>query len=79
MEKLLDDKPLDEGVRDWLRDKWNDVKAVTGIGSDEFGLGKNTEKGWKPRFDGRYLGSTTKPKSKRNPPPETGEKVWTIG
>ena len=77
VEKLLDDRPVDEGIKDWLSNKWNDVKAVTGIGTDEFGLGKNTEKGWKPKFNGKYLGSTTKPKARRTPPP-TGERVWEV-
>lgn len=75
VEKLLDDRPVDEG---WLGDRWNDIKVATGIGHDEFGMGKNTEKGWRPKFRGKFLGSTTKPKTRRTPPPQTGERTWEV-
>jgi len=41
------DALLDEN---WFRDRWEDVKAATGIGSDETGLKRNTEKGWRPKY-----------------------------
>lgn len=44
------DSLIEGRVTDWLSDRWQDIKAVTGIGSDEFGMGKNTEKGWKPKY-----------------------------
>jgi hypothetical protein len=40
---------LDGKVRDWLSDKWNDIKVSTGIGHDSFGMGKPS-KGFKPRY-----------------------------
>lgn len=78
-EQIVD--ALVEGrVRDWLSDRWSDIKNVTGIGQDEFGLGKNTEKGWKPKY-GPTSGNTTfikrpvKAKPRQEPP---GEKTWEI-
>lgn len=76
VEKLLDDIPLDEWMADWIKDKWNDVKAVTGIGSDEFGLGKNTEKGWKPKY-GQSSPRQRVPRPRTRQDPKT--KVWNVG
>jgi len=42
---------LTEGrFRDFLSNAAEKVKDVTGIGRDEFGMKKNTEKGWKPNY-----------------------------
>lgn len=49
------DTLLSEG---WFSDRWNDIKAATGIGHDSFGLGKNTEPGWKPSY-GRRVSART--------------------
>ena len=77
------DAMLEGRVGDWLSGKWNDVKAVTGIGNDSFGMGKNTEKGWKPTYGNKQgygpTGTTfiTKPKAKPRAP-ETGPRTWDI-
>ncbi|MGV0949126.1 MAG: hypothetical protein ACOYB3_00380 [Azonexus sp.] len=71
---------LEGRVKDWLSDRWNSVKAVTGIGGDEFGLGKNTEKGWKPKY-GHTSGRTgiTKLTARSRPrQDEPGPKTWDI-
>lgn len=63
---------LGEGkVSDWLYGKWQDVKSITGVGHDSFGLGKNTEKGWKPKY-GPVAGQPYKQKYKvrRKLPPK---------
>jgi len=72
------DAMLEGRVKDWLSDKWNSVKAVTGIGGDEFGLGKNTEPGWKPKYGPTGTTFIQKKKPLRRPPPEPGEKTWDI-
>lgn len=66
---------LGEGrVGEWFRDRWEDVKDVTGIGRDEFGMGK-AEKGFKPKF-GPVKGSY---KSRRVvPTPSIDPKTWDI-
>ena len=69
---------LTEGrFRDFLSNAAEKVKDVTGIGRDDFGMGKNIEKGWKPKFDGKKVGPAVKrPVSKRQESP--GEKVWEL-
>lgn len=47
-EQIVDDL-LEGRVSDWLADKWNDIKVATGIGQDEYGMGK-PEKGFKPKY-----------------------------
>lgn len=71
---------LTEGrFRDFLSNAADRVKDLTGIGQDSFGLGKNTEKGWKPKYDGKRVGTAPAAKRiiKRQEPP--GEKTWDIG
>ena len=71
-EQIVDDL-LEGKVGDWIADRWQDIKTVTGIGHDEFGLGK-PDKGFKPKY-----GTTQLPPAKRKPsnrPP--GEKTWNI-
>jgi hypothetical protein len=75
------DAMLEGRVKDWLSDKWNSVKAVTGIGGDEFGLGKNTEKGWKPKYGPVSSGGTTfikRPVRAKPRQDEPGPKTWDI-
>lgn len=66
---------LDEG---WLSDRWNDVKRITSIGHDEYGLGKNTEKGWVPKH--RLVKGKHSVRSYRHTPgdePDEG-KLWNL-
>jgi hypothetical protein len=73
------DAMLSEG---WFSDRWAGVKSVAGIGSDEYGLGKNTEKGWKPRYGPsgtRFTHKNDKPRRRTEPSRDTGEKTWEIG
>lgn len=75
------DALLERRVIDWVIGKVNDVKAFTGIGTDSMGLGKNTEKGWKPKYGKKpEYGPTgtifiTKPKPRA---PESGPRTWDI-
>jgi hypothetical protein len=62
----------------WFSDRWADIKAVTGIGSDSLGLGKNTEKGWKPRY-GKSQAPAPKKPVRRRPPGEGDTRTWEIG
>ena len=66
---------LDEGVGEFLKSAVDTVKDVTGIGRDEFGLEKNTEKGWKPKYATDPHKKYT-PKPKRTAPPAGG--TWNI-
>ena len=69
---------LSEG---WFADRWAGIKDLTGIGQDSLGLGKNTEKGWKPKYGPsgtRFIHKNEKPK-RRIEPRDTGEKTWEIG
>lgn len=70
---------VDALIEGWFRDRWNDVKSATGIGHDNDGLGKNTEKGWKPRYNGNL--PDRRPPVRRRPPPPSGpgEKTWNLG
>lgn len=65
------------GLRGRLSSAWNSFKAVTGIGHDEFGMGKNTEPGWKPKYGPTGTTFISKPKPKARAP-ETGPKTWEI-
>lgn len=65
---------LDGRVKDWVSDRWQDLRVATGIGHDEFGLGK-AEKGFKPRFDA-HIGSDYRPLPKNRKGPPKREKVW---
>ena len=72
------EKIVDALLEGWWRDRWDDVKSITGIGHDSFGLGKNTEKGWKPKY-GPVSGAPYKQKYNMRrksvlPPPE--EAPW---
>jgi hypothetical protein len=72
------DALLDEN---WFSDRWQDVKAVTGIGQDSLGLGKNTERGWKPKYGPtgtEFISKDQKPRRRVPPPSDTGEKVWEL-
>lgn len=68
---------LTEGrFRDFLSNAAEKVKDVTGIGRDEFGMGKNTEKGWKPKY---AVNQTKKPVAPRKEIRSiTGEKTWEL-
>jgi hypothetical protein len=65
--------------KNWLRNRWHDIKAVTGIGHDLTGLGKNVEKGWKPKFGGPTATNVKSHKLEVEPKPEEPEKTWEIG
>ena len=72
------DAMLSEG---WFADRWAGIKDLTGSGQDSLGLGKNTEKGWKPKYGPsgtRFIHKNEKPK-RRIEPRDTGEKTWEIG
>ncbi len=73
---------LDGRFTDWMSDRWGDIKhaagEVTGIGRDEYGMGK-AEKGFRPKYVSHQLPATRKrPPIKRTPPPGEGH-VWDIG
>lgn len=72
------DAMLEGRVTDWLSDKWNDIKVVTGIGQDEYGMGK-PDKGFKPKY-GPIRGGTSVRRPVRAKPrqDEPGEKTWDI-
>lgn len=59
-------------LTDWISDTTEFVKDATGIGRDEFGLVKNKEKGWKPKY-------TAEPHKKYRPvrraPPQPAQPV----
>ena len=70
---------LSEG---WFADRWYDIKDLTGIGQDSLGLGKNTEKGWKPKYGSTgttLMRKNSKLKRRIEPSRDTGEKTWEIG
>lgn len=69
--KQIVDGILDEG---WLSAGWEGIKRLTGLGHDSFGLGKNTEKGWKPKYGAR---DSAKRPIRREPPKENT--TWDIG
>jgi len=72
------DAIIEGRVKDWLSDRWDAVKNVTGIGTDEFGMGKNTEKGWKPKYgpiSGTYAKRPVRAKPRQDEP---GPKTWDI-
>jgi hypothetical protein len=75
------DTMLDEN---WFRDRWEDVKAATGIGSDTTGLGKNTEKGWKPSYARsrspapKQSERVRKARTRQGTPSQGDTKVWEL-
>ena len=75
---------LDGKVGDWLADKWDTFKnvssEVTGIGRDEFGMGK-ADKGFKPNYGSRNLPPARRGKRPPYRPPQNPNepKVWEIG
>jgi hypothetical protein len=77
--KQLAEKIVDALLEGWLRDRWEDVKELTGIGYDEYGLGKNVEKGWKPKFRGQVSPLRQNTRVRRRPPGAPGDKTWEIG
>jgi len=71
---------LDEN---WFSDRWADVKELTGLGQDSMGLGKNTEKGWKPSYARSAPPTSPEAKEKlrkarKSSQREPGEKVWEL-
>ena len=70
------DAMLEGRVKDWLSDKWQSVKVATGIGHDEFGMGK-PEKGFKPKY-GPVSATYTQKKTPVRRSPDTDQKTWSI-
>ena len=74
------DALLEGRVTDWLKDRWGDVKYFTGIGYDEYGMGK-PEKGFKPKFRsqvGSHMPDLRRP-TRYTSPKSSGEKTWKVG
>lgn len=69
---------MHEGLGSKLASLWNTFKATTGIGHDEYGLGKNTEKGWKPKFDPPSVKEIIRKNRRRKQPPPEDPKTWDI-
>ena len=65
------------GIRDRMSNAWDRIKGAVGAGRDMFGLGSNTEPGWKPNYGPAGTTYTSKPRL-RSRPPETGPKTWDI-
>jgi hypothetical protein len=74
-EKLVD-ALLEGRVTSWLSDLIQGAKNLTGIGHDSLGMGKNTEKGWKPKYG--PVGSAYAPKKKPARPAGDGNKTWNL-
>ena len=61
----------------WFSDRWADIKAVTGVGQDSLGLGKNTEKGWRPKYRVDKKDSAKK-YPRRTSGEDSGTKAWKL-
>jgi hypothetical protein len=71
-EQIVDDL-LEGKVGDWISNRWQDIKTATGIGHDQFGMGK-PEKGFKPKYGATQR--TPQRKSVRRAP--DSEKTWNV-
>ena len=77
----LAEQIVDALLEGWFADRWNDVKVATGIGHDSFGMGRNTQRGWKPNYKpgAKKSGDTTFIKRPVKPHPRaSGERTWEL-